>query len=151
MKHFSLKIAVERILLTSKGAKSVHRQSYRTREHITLPYCASAAGLSHPPMIIYSNSFPGGLYHLEGPEDALYCCSESGWIATELFMVWTRKKKKDVVPERPVLLLTDGYKTHINIEVINLCHENDILFYIPTHTMYALQPLDVAVFKSLKE
>ena len=36
-------------------------------------------------MIIYSKSFPGGPYHFEGPEEALYARSESGWIDTELF------------------------------------------------------------------
>ena len=30
-------------------------------------------------------------YHFEGPEYALYCRSKSGWIDTELFMVWIKK------------------------------------------------------------
>ena len=52
----------------------------------------------------------------------------------------------------PVLLLTDGHKTHINIDVIDLCRDNGIaLFYLPPHMTHALQPLDVAVFKSLKD
>ena len=58
---------------------------------------------------------------------------------------------KIVVVERPVILLTDGHKTHINIDVIDVCLENDItLFCLPIHMTHALQPLDVAVFKSLK-
>ena len=101
-------------------------------------------------MIIYSKSFPGGQYRFEGPEDTLYARSESGWIDTELYMAWMKTFfKKFIVPERPVLLLTDGHKTHINIDVIDLCRDNGIsLFCLPTH---ALQPLDVAVFKSLKD
>ena len=59
---------------------------------------------------------------------------------------------KYVVLERPVILLTDGHKTHINIDVIDLCRENGIiLFCLPPHTTHALQPLDVAVFKALKD
>ena len=58
---------------------------------------------------------------------------------------------KFVVPDCPVLLLTDGQKLDINLDVIELCHENNIiLFCLPPHTTHALQPLDVAVFKSLK-
>ena len=53
--------------------------------------CASAAGVPHPPMIIYSKSFPGGAYRFEGPDDALYARSESGWIDSELFLVWLRR------------------------------------------------------------
>ena len=102
-------------------------------------------------MIIYSKSFPGGQYCFEGPEDTLYARSESGLIDTELFLAWIMKIfLKYVVPERPVLLLTDGHKTHI--DVIDVCRENDvILFCLPPHTTHALQPLDVSVFKSLKD
>ena len=72
--------------------------------------------------------------------------------STELFMVWMKKIfLKYVVPEQLVLLFTDGHKTHINIKVTDLCHENNIIiFRLPPHTTHALQPLDV-VFKSLKD
>ena len=41
---------------------------------------------------------------------------------------------------------------HITLEVIDLAREkNVILFCLPPHTTHALQPLDVAVFKSLKD
>ena len=57
---------------------------------------------------------------------------------------------KYAVMEHPVILLTDGHRTHINIDILDLCHENNmILFCLPPHTTHALQPLDVAVFKSL--
>ena len=139
--------------IAQKGAKNTYCQSYGTSEHITLLCCASTAGIPHPPMIIYSKSFPGGQYRFEGPEDALYARSESGWIDTELFLAWMKKIfLKYAVPERPLLLLTDGHKTHVNIDVIDLCRENNItLFCLPPHTTHALQPLDVAVFKSLKD
>ena len=103
-------------------------------------------------MIIYAKSFPGGQYRFDGPDDALYAKSESGWIDTELFLVWVKKIfLKYVVHQRPVILLTDGHKSHINIDVIDLCRNNDIILYcLPPHTTHALQPLDVAVFKSLK-
>ena len=59
---------------------------------------------------------------------------------------------KYAVSQRPILLLTDGHKSHVNIDVIDLCRSNDvILFRLPLHTTHALQPLDVAVFKSLKD
>ena len=36
------------------------------------------------------------------------------WIDTELFLAWIKKIfLKYVVPERPVLLLTDGHKTQM--------------------------------------
>ena len=57
---------------------------------------------------------------------------------------------KFTVPQRPVLLLIDGHKSHITLDVVYLCRDNDILLFCLTpHTTHALQPLDVAVFKSL--
>ena len=104
-------------------------------------------------MIIYVKSFPDGQYHFEGPDDAVYARSESGWIDFELFVVRLKKLfLKYAVSQRPILLLTDKHKSHINIDVIDLCGCNDIiLFCLPPHTIHVLQPLDVAVFKSLKD
>ena len=53
--------------------------------------------------------------------------------------------------ERPVLLLVDGHKSHMTLELVDLARENNvILFCLPPHTTHALQPLDVSVFKALK-
>ena len=79
-------------------------QSYGTSGHITLLCCA--AGMPHPPMIIYAKSFPGGQYRFEGTDDAVYARSESGWIDSELFVVWLFHKY--AVSKQPILLLTDG-------------------------------------------
>ena len=51
-------------------------------------------------MIIFSKSFPGGAYKFDGPDDAVYAKSESGWIDSELFMVWMKENIS------PVLWLT---------------------------------------------
>ena len=104
-------------------------------------------------MIIFAKSFPGGPYRFEGPDDALYARSESGWIDSELFLSWFNKIfLKYSVPDRPIMLLTDGHKSHLTLDVVDLCIQNKIiLFCLPPHTTHALQPLDVAVFKSLKD
>ena len=49
-------------------------------------------------------------------------------------------------------LFTDGDKSHINLDAFDLCRQNDIIhFCLLLHTTHALQPLDVLVFKSLKD
>ena len=140
-------------VVTTKGAKNVYRQSQGTSEHITMLCCASAAGFPLPPLIIFSKCFPGGQYRFDGPDDALYAKSESGWIDVELFITWFKKIfLKFAVPQRPLLLLIDGHKSHMGLELVDLCRENNvILFCLPPHTTHALQPLDVSVFKSLKD
>ena len=97
-------------VIALKGSKSVYSQATGTREHITLLCCASAAGLPHPPMIIYANSFPGGQYRFQGPDDALYAKSDSGWVDSELFLTWlTKLFIKHAVSQRPLLLLNNGH------------------------------------------
>ena len=57
-----------------------------------------------------------------------------------------------VAPQRPVILFIDGHKTHMTLDLIDITRSSGvILFCLPPHTTHALQPLDVAVFKSLKD
>ena len=103
-------------------------------------------------MIIYSKSFPGGTYKFDGPDDAVYAKSSSGWVDSELFLQWMKKVfVKHCGMQRPVLLFLDGHASHVSVDVIDVAQENDvILFCLPPHTTHALQPLDVLVFRSLK-
>lgn len=82
----------------------------------------------------------------------MYTKSESGWVDSELFLQWFKKIfLKYAVPERPLLLLVDGHKSHITLDLIDSARSNNItIFCLPPHCTHALQPLDVAVFKSLK-
>lgn len=51
----------------------------------------------------------------------------------------------------PVLLLTDGHRSHLTLNVCRLCEANDIILYslLPNAT-HIIQPLDVSVFRALK-
>ena len=114
---------------------------------------ASAAGVALLPMIIYPKAFPGGAYTFRGPDDAVYAKSESGWVDSELFYAWMQKIfLVHAVHQRPVFLLVDGHSSHMILDLIDLARENNIiLFCLPPHTTHLLQPLDVSVFKSLKD
>lgn len=47
--------------------------------------------------------------------------------------------------------MLDGHSSHISFDVIEIARDNNIhLLCLPAHTTHLLQPLDVAVFKSLK-
>ena len=140
-------------VVTLKNTKHVYSQAQGTSDHITMLCGASAAGIPLPPMIIYPKSFPGGPYTVAGPDDAVYAKSESGWVDSDLFLSWLKKSfLKFAVPQRPLILFVDGHSSHVTLDVIDLARENDVvIFCLPPHTTHALQPLDVAVFKSLKD
>ena len=134
-----LNISSEKVI-ARKNAQHVYSQSRGTSEHITLLCGASAAGMALPPMIIFSKAFPGGSYKFDGPDDAVYAKSESGWIDSELFLAWMKKVfLKYCGSPRPVILFVDGHASHVNLDVIDLARENDIiLFCLPPHTTHAL-------------
>ena len=139
--------------VTSVKAKHSYAQAHGTTDHITLLCGASAAGLALPPMIIFPKAFPGGSYTFKGPDDAVYAKSESGWVDSELFLSWMNKVfLPHAAAQRPLLLIIDGHKSHMTLDLVDVARANDvILFCLPPHTTHALQPLDVSVFKSLKD
>jgi hypothetical protein len=56
-----------------------------------------------------------------------------------------------ISPTRRHLLILDGYSSHVIINVVQEAKAARLdLLTFPSHTSHALQPLDVAVFKSFK-
>ena len=50
-----------------------------------------------------------------------------------------------------VLLIIDGHESHKSLAFQDLCEENKIVtLYMPLHSSYILQPLDVGCFTPLK-
>ena len=89
----------------------------------------------------------------DGPEDAVYATSKSGWMETEQFFHWFQDvfvKNSRPKLEGPIVLYLDGHLSHISIEVIDLAISNDIhLICLPPHTSNVLQPLDVIVIHQI--
>ena len=81
-----------------------------------------------------------------------YGLSSKGWIDTELFYEWFKQFLNFAVPARPLLLLLDGHSSHYKPEVLRFAKESDVIVMtLSPHTSHALQPLDVAVHRSLKQ
>ena len=137
-----------------KWMKLSHSRQVASSEHISILCCVNAAGHSIPPFIIYKNALPGGHYVNGGPDGALYGKQKTEFMDRELFSKWLRRL---FIPharpshEHPVLLLVDGHASHCVPEVVQICKENNvILLALAPHTTHLCQPLDVAVYKSLK-
>ena len=91
----------------------MHSQEVYTSEDITL-----LCGVSS-----WSKGLSRGMF--EGPDDAIYAKSKSGWIDSELFLVWMKKVfLKYCGSQHPVLLFTDGHTSHVNLDMIDMAHEN---------------------------
>ncbi|TNN88677.1 Tigger transposable element-derived protein 1 [Liparis tanakae] len=143
----------KRVILP-KSASLGHKPTPGSRDHISVLACFSAAGEEIPPFIIYSKAYPGGVcYKTQGPPNALYGWSDSGYINSDLFKKWFLKHFLLHAPkERPLLLIFDGHKSPINLEVVETARSEDVvLLCLPPHCSHILQPLDAGLFVLLKQ
>ena len=53
--------------------------------------------------------------------------------------------------EGPKVLIFDGHRSHVTLQIVELARNNDIHFILlPPHSTHILQPVDVSVFKPVK-
>uniref|UniRef100_UPI003AACBCED uncharacterized protein n=1 Tax=Centroberyx gerrardi TaxID=166262 RepID=UPI003AACBCED len=144
--------SMRRKVIVPRGTKHAYRQAQGTRDHITILACFNAAGEDVPPFVIYKGGYPGGPYNKEGVPDALYGKSPAGYMDGELFRKWfVGHFLKFAAQERPLLLIMDGHKSHLDPELVRVAQrEGVILLCLPPHTSHILQPLDVSFFGPLK-
>ena len=146
-------VAKNNKIVTSVGKKYIYNRTYAEKgTTTTVLACVSAAGMGIPPMVIFK-----GIRATSGLNDGalpgvLVKLSPKGWINCDLFLDWMRHFIKNIPPARPVLLLMDSHGSHVSPDALTLARENGIvLFTMPSHTSHILQPLDVSVYRPLKQ
>lgn len=140
----------------ARGKPSSRTTSGPGRENTTVLSAVSASGIKAPPLIIFKgknvwdswlsvdqHSFPG----------TAYAASPNGWMEANIFLKYFEKTLLPALgPIRPALVIYDGHSTHVNISLIELARANDVtILKLPPHTSHLLQPLDLSVFKSVKD
>ena len=129
------------------------------RELLTVIECVSASGVVLPPLIIYkgSNHYMGWhQFTRQYPEAAEFQFSYSpkGWTSRLLGFEWIKQLFHPSTMSascRPRLLIIDGHDSHVCIDFVTFCENNNIIPYcLPPHTTHLLQPLDVGLFSPLQ-
>ena len=121
----------------------------------------SASGVKLPPMIVFEDAHVQTTWRPTIPKDSpnylwIYA-NKSGWMDSGTFYKWfeeweskTRSYDDDGELE-PRLLIYDGHLSHVWYGTIELARNQKVsIIKLPAHTTDLLQPLDVSVFKSLK-
>ena len=106
-----LNLATQKVIVP-RCQKNSHSRQVASTEHITIHCSVNADGHALSPMIFFKNSFPGGHYTLDGPDQVLYGKRKSGFMDSELFVKWFEKifvPQSNASPERTILLLLDGH------------------------------------------
>ena len=143
-----------KICLHWKGQKFVPGQCHGIHEKGSVLSCISTSGTCLPHLFIYkplSGKFPQ--YVTNGAEEStMFQGQKSGWMSKDIYLTWFKEQfLKFALAERPLLLLFDGLKVHVTIELIRAAKESQILLYcLSAHSSHFLQPLDLSVFGLLK-
>lgn len=135
-------------IVTRIGKRYVYNQviADKAETHTVLP-CINAAGEFGPTLLIFK-----GVRTIEGLKvralpHVTVAMSQSGWINSELFLIWFQKFIQGISSARPVILIMDSHASYVSQEVIAMASENEIIIVtFPSHTSHLLQPLDIAVY-----
>jgi hypothetical protein len=122
---------------------------------ITILGGGSASGVALPPYFV----FPGKRMRPElldgGSPGANATVSETGWSNSVIFRQYLETHFLKFVPGREgqnVLLLLDGHRSHVSVDLVRWAKEKGIIIFIlPAHTSHILQPMDVACYGPLEK
>jgi hypothetical protein len=129
----------------------------RRQEWVTTIECIPATGAKIPPLVIFKgkNLLSTWLPQLL-PEGWMFSFNESGWTSNYHGMEWikhfeARTRENLQSPGEYHLIICDGHDSHISVGMVNFCIQHCIdLLLLPPHSSHIMQPLDVAIFGSLK-
>ncbi|KAJ8965740.1 hypothetical protein NQ314_003929 [Rhamnusium bicolor] len=107
-----------------------------------------------PPYIVYKADYLWITWKESGPTNARYNRSRSGWFETNLFEDWFLQIALPYIRSLPPgqkVLIGDNLASHISLDVVQKCEENNICFILlPPNSTQLTQPLDVSVFRPIK-
>lgn len=143
-------------VIVTRGRKRVERIKEHSKQSTSIMFCGNAKGDYLPPMLVYKCE-SGNVYEswIEGgPDGAQYASTKSGWFDMDCFKQWFFNIFVPAASrlDGPVALIGDNLASHFSKEVIEATLEHNIKFItMPPMSTHLCQPLDVAVFRTLKQ
>lgn len=140
-------------IITKRGSKYPERVMNSSKSSTSLMIAATADGVLLPPYVVYKALNLYDTWTRNGPPGARYNRTQSGWFDATIFEDWIKTiiipHFKDKVGEK--VLIGDNLSSHLSMETIKLCHEQNISFvFLPANSTHLTQPLDVAFFRPMK-
>jgi hypothetical protein len=144
------------LVYKDKKAATLFRTQPGQRESATVIEC-----IGHtvpPPMVIFKGKahMLGWFRHQQQiPQNWAFAVSQNGWTNQDIGLDWLQRcfephtRPQNANQKR--LLLLDGHNSHTSLAFTEFAERNNIiLLCFPAHATHLLQPLDVAIFGSLK-
>ncbi|CAK1578971.1 unnamed protein product [Parnassius mnemosyne] len=138
-----------------KGKKIVGKVVSAERgQTVTAVCCMGATGIFVPPALIFPRKRQKPELMDGAPEDSLQLVSDSGYMNSDLFIIWLNHFIKMVKPSKdePALLILDNHSSHLSLQAIELARDHRVvLLSLAPHTSHRMQSLDTGFFGPLKK
>lgn len=138
-----------------RGIKHAERIMNTTKSSTSIMFAITASGMNLSPYVVYKAERLQQSWIEGGPVDVVYNRTSSGWFDSDCFVDWFKKVAVNYFRRLPAaerkVIIGDNLASHINPKVAELCEQyNTRMVFLPANSTHFLQPLDVAVFSSLK-
>ena len=147
-------------VISEQGVKTLQVVPGSDRDNTTVLAAGSATGKVLPRLIVHSGKQVQLSWCPKIVEKEKYpwlYANNSGWMTTDIFYKWFQlwEEKTRTFDENgdvePRLMIYDGHLSHMGLDTLRYAREYNVtIMKLPPHTSDLLQPLDVAVFCSLK-
>ena len=144
-------------VIGSADTDSTIIQAAKEREWVTTIECINPEGIALTPLVIFKGKHVQEQWFIpEETPDWAYTSSNSAFTTNDIGLRWLREifipqTAKHLVEGEWRLLILDGHKSHISTDFIQAAYLNKVwCYYLIPHTSHIFQPLDLAVFSSLK-
>lgn len=140
-------------VICRRGSKYPERIMNSTKTNISVMFCGNARGNSLPPYVIYKGEHLWTTWTENGPEGTRYNRTKQGWIDGSTFEEWFSTHLLPILKkqEGKKVVIGDNLSSHVSLNVLRLCEENNIRFIcLPPNSTHLTQPLDLAYFRPLK-
>ena len=149
-------------VISLKGQKTLQIVTGSDRDNTTVLAAVSASGKTFPPLIIFQGKQVQTTWRTTTNANHEFYpwiySNEKGWMKADIFHKWfveweikSRTENEEGVLETR-LMIYDSHLSHVSYATVCYARKKNVtILKLPPHTTDVLQPLDVSVFKSLKE
>lgn len=144
-------------IIGSSKSKRAYVARPEDREWVSVIECIGATGTILTPLVIFKGKHVQHQWFIpDQTPDWLYTCTDNAFSTNDVGLQWLRdifipQTAKGVEEGEYRLLLLDGHSSHVSTEFMYECFKNKIIpYYLIAHASHILQPLDLAIFSSLK-
>ena len=148
----------EGAMLAKRGTRVVHTMALNERIWTSILVAINSTSETMPNYYVFKGKRPRQDYMRLCEDGACIGMQESWYMDTLNFSKWMslflnyHERMKFFSPTKRFLLVLDGHKSHISLQVLLKAKEHGVdMVSLSSHTSHALQPLDIACFKPFKQ